>query len=104
MSTTTTQPKSGVDVQGLFLKTGPRYKTNRKFVEAIIASKNPQQSMLDAQEVIDALKILAENGEGYTPPSNLNFGSDNASTIAQAVLGQRASTASIRSAFAKVGS
>jgi len=110
MSTTvsTTAPKSGkVDVQALFAQLGPKYKANRKLADAVIAilntkNGNVDQSMVQVRELIDNLNILVAHGDGYTPPTNLGFGSDNASTIASAVLGQRASTSSIRTKFAAV--
>jgi len=110
MSTvTTTAPKSGnvADVQGLFKRLGPAYKRNRKLADAVIAILNTKggnvdQSMVEVRALIDNLKVLSENGVGYTPPSNLGFGSENASSIADAILGQRTATSTIRSKFAAV--
>lgn len=110
MSTTvaTTAPKSGnVDVQGLFKTLGPQYKRNRKLADAVIAILNAKggnvdQSMVEVRTLIDNLKVLSENGVGYTPPSGLGFGSENASSIADAILGQRTATSTIRSKFAAV--
>lgn len=104
----TTAPKSGnVDVKALFAQLGPQYKRNRKLADAVIAILNTKggnvdQSMLEVSSLIDNLKILVAHGEGYTPPTNLGFGSENASTIASAVMGQRTATSTIRSKFAAV--
>lgn len=109
MSTTTTTTESkAVNVQAMFANLGPRYRTNRKLADAVIGilntdGGNPEQAMVEVRKLIDDLKVLVAHGVGYTPPSALGFGSENASTIAQAVLGQRASTSSIRSNFAKIG-
>lgn len=105
MSTTTVSaPKSDVVVnEDVFCTLAKDYRTSRKLVDALASSENPDNSIKVALQVIGRLKSMVANGDGYTPATRHGFGSDNASAIALTILGQRASTSTIRSKFAKIG-
>jgi len=104
MGTTTTLPKSeSVVDEDVFCVLAKDYRTSRKLVDALAQADNPDQAIKTALEVIGRLKSMVANGNGYTPATRHGFGSDNASAIALTILGQRASTATIRSKFAKIG-
>jgi len=105
MSTTTvSQPKSeSVVNEDVFCTLAKDYRTSRKLVDALAQSENPDNAIKVALQVIGRLKSMVSCGDGYTPATRHGFGSDNASAIALTILGQRASTATIRSKFAKIG-
>lgn len=53
--------------------------------------------------LISQLDHLVQNGEGYTPPKNAGFGSDNAATIASKLLGIGQSAGDTRKSAKKWG-
>ena len=79
------------------------YQANKRIVDA--ASK--YDSLDDAQaalvEVWEALDRQTQVGGGYTPATEIGFGSDNSAQIAAAILGRRTSVTAARKAFAEVG-
>lgn len=105
MSTTTVSvPKSeSVVNEDMFCTLAGDYRKSRKLVDALAQSENPDNAVKVALQVIGRLKSMVANGDGYTPATRHGFGSDNASAIALTILGQRASTATIRAKFAKIG-
>ncbi len=54
-------------------------------------------------KVWEVLEAQIADGSGYTPDSALGFGSDNASAIAESLLGRRHGIGAIRKAFKAVG-
>jgi len=86
-----------------FLGTLAGYAKTARLVDALVASDNPTQDVESAFSAIEALRALESAGKGYTPAESLGFGSENASTIASAILGKRASTAKIRTMARKIG-
>jgi hypothetical protein len=65
---------------------------------------NVEDTVSHIEHVRELLVAQSENGAGYTPDKTLGFGSENGSSIADALLCRRAGIGAIRSAFAKVGS
>ena len=92
-----------------FKETARNYRSNRKIVDALIGAGygaedfNPHNLLMEALSVIAELEVVAENGASYTPDKAQGFGSDNSAVIAESVLGRRRSSASIKSAFSKLG-
>ncbi len=96
--------ESGVAITSeVFLDTLSGYSRVSRLVDAIIGSDNPTADIESAFGVIDALHAMETNGKGYTPAENLGFGSENAGTIAAALLGKRTSTSKIRTLARKIG-
>ncbi|KKN91155.1 hypothetical protein LCGC14_0220200 [marine sediment metagenome] len=79
------------------------YRANKRMVDA--ASR--YDSVDDAKAGLDAawkvLEAQVENGSGYTPDSKLGFGSDNATVIAESLLGRRNSVGATRKSFNDLG-
>ena len=92
-----------------FKRNAKLYVKHKRVVDAIATgvSKKQYDSFDDAIAAIrlvwDALEDQLTNGGAYTPPVELEFGSDNASQIAGALLGRKVSVASVRKAFASHG-
>jgi hypothetical protein len=80
-------------------------KKVKRVVDALCsASDNREDVLASALEIIGRLEEMSDNGSGYTPDNSLGFGSDNAATIADTLLGRRASAGEVRKRFNKVGS
>ena len=76
----------------------------RRIVDAILGSKlDKDDNLASALEVIERLVVQAEVGSAYTPDKAMGFGSDNAATIAEKLLGIQNSPGETRKAFATVG-
>lgn len=95
----------------VFIGNAKAYKAVRPLVDALVrlgATKvdkpvNAEDLFAQATDVIDRLMRMSENGASYTPAAELEFGSDNAATIAEKILGRSASAGAVRTAFAKLG-
>lgn len=87
----------------MFVANAIAYKAHKSLVDAV--SKYPSvEAAVDAlSEVWGRLEDQALEGGGYTPDSRLNFGSDNASQIANAIMGRKTSIGATRKAFANLG-
>lgn len=61
----------------------------RRVVDAFAGAgiEDLESTIADAQSIIGLLQSMSDNGQGYTPASGKGFGSDNASTIADKLLG-----------------
>ncbi len=51
----------------------------------------------------EVMESQIENGSGYTPDSELGFGSDNAAVIAESILGRRNTVGATRKSFNAMG-
>jgi hypothetical protein len=77
----------------------------KRVVDALCsASDNREDVLAAALQIIGRLEAMSDNGSGYTPDNSLGFGSDNAATIADTLLGRRASAGEVRKRFKKIGS
>ncbi len=79
------------------------YRANKKMVDAASGYDNPEEAVKCLRETWKILDEQVKNGGGYTPSVDLDFGSDNASQIAEGILGYRPTIGSTRKAFAKHG-
>lgn len=101
---TEVQQDAGVAVTSeVFLANLSGYAKHARLVDAIVGSQNPTADIEEAFSVIESLRSMEASGKGYTPAETLGFGSENASTIAMAILGKRTSTARIRGLARKIG-
>jgi len=94
---------SGKVNESLFLGVAQRYAKDRKLVDALITSGNPDDAISRATAVIGELKSMVANGGDYTPAVILGFDSSNASTIAARVLGLGQTGAQIKRLFSDLG-
>lgn len=88
-----------------FKRVAKDYAAQRKLVDALsgVAADKIDEIVGLAKAVISDLDNMSESGKGYTPPVELEFGSDSAAAIADAIRGRRKGLAKVRSLFAKVG-
>lgn len=86
-----------------FSDVASRYAHVSGLVDALVKSENPAIDLATAESVISDLRIMANSGRGYTPDKSLGFGSDNAGTIAEKILGLSKTTSQVRKLFRKVG-
>ncbi len=74
-----------------------------RVVVALCAAKDSREDILSqALDAISKLENMAENGAAYTPDRSLGFGSDNAATIADKILGRTTTVGETRKYFAKI--
>ena len=75
-----------------------------RVVVALCAAKDDREDILSqALDAIKNLEGMSENGAAYTPDRSLGFGSDNAATIADKLLGRTTTVGETRKHFAKIG-
>ncbi len=77
----------------------------RRLMDAIaaIGVDEREDHLARVDVLIGQLELMAENGQGYTPPSGKSFGSDNAAVIADKILGRAQTVGATRTAFATWG-
>jgi len=83
-------------------KQGAKFK---RVVDALAACGIDEREDILArvEDLIGQLEYMAENGHGYTPPSEKNFGSDNAAVVAEKILGKAQTVGATRTAFSDWG-
>jgi len=81
------------------------YNEHKAIVDAASRKQydNVEEAIAALRKVWTALEEQAETGAGYTPGVALGFGSENASVVAETILGVRPTTGAIRQAFRNVG-
>lgn len=93
--------------QAEFVKTAQAYAEDSKvkrLVDALTGLKDNREDGLSAAlEIIGMFEEMSDNGSGYTPGAELGFGSDNAGTIADKLLGKSTSAGETRKAVVKLG-
>lgn len=76
----------------------------KRLVDALTGLKDDREDGLSsALEIIGKFEDMSEHGSGYTPGAELGFGSDNASTIAEKILGRSTSAGETRKSLVKLG-
>lgn len=77
----------------------------RRLVDAIVSLgvDEREDHLSRVENLIGLLEGMAENGAGYTPPTGKGFGSDNASQIAEKILGRSQAVSATRKAFSDWG-
>ena len=93
--------------QAEFVGTAQSYAAESKvkrLVDALCGCKDDREDFLSAAlEVIASFESMSEVGSGYTPGTELGFGSDNAATIADKILGRSTSAGETRKSLVKLG-
>ena len=93
--------------QAEFVGTAQAYAVDSKvkrLVDALCSLKDDREDGLSsALGIIAKFEEMSENGSGYTPGAELGFGSDNASTIADKILGRSTSAGETRKSLVKLG-
>ncbi len=93
--------------QAEFVGVAQKYATDSKvkrLVDALTGLKDDREDGLSsALGIIADFEGMSEHGSGYTPGAELGFGSDNAATIADKVLGRSTSAGETRKAIVKLG-
>lgn len=87
------------------------YRANRRMIDAIATAIGRKDSGLHSlddalarvRDTWDLLESMRENGSGFTPATELNFGRVNGTEIATMILGYKRSIGEIRTALANVG-
>ena len=78
-----------------------------KDAKAIVDAASKFDSLADAQAALEhawgVFESQIENGAEFTPKRELGFGSDNASVIAETILGRRNSVGATRKALRELG-
>ena len=90
-----------------FVGIAHKYATDSKvkrLVDAIAGLKDNREDGLSAAlEIIADFEGMSDNGSGYTPGVELGFGSDNASTVADKILGRSTSAGETRKSLVRLG-
>ncbi len=86
-----------------FLANAVNYRAHKRMVDACSSYDNIEDAKAGLQAVWDALETQVEKGGKYTPDRELGFGSDNAATIAETLMGLRSTTGATRKAFKDLG-
>jgi hypothetical protein len=103
-SAVVSSPVTAVKVnESWFLSVARDYHANRKLVDALVASDNPDDAFATAVGIIGRLQTMVESGSDYTPRADLLFGSSNSSTIGSGILGEGLTGAQIRKRFSDAG-
>lgn len=89
--------------EGTFLASARKYNAQRKLIDALVASDNPDDAIASALATIADLQNMRDYGSEYTPSTALGFGSENAATIASGILGEGMTGAQLRKKFSDVG-
>ena len=76
----------------------------KRLVDAIAGLKDDREDGLSvALEIIADFENMANVGSGYTPGAELGFGSDNAATVADKILGRSTSAGETRKSLIRLG-
>ena len=79
------------------------YSANRKLVDALTASDNPDDAFARATAIIGRGQHMISDGADYTPSAALGFGSANSATIASGVLGEGLTGSQLRKKVSDIG-
>ncbi len=109
MSTSPTAVKN--DAQGTsekfgqpeFLAGAVVYRKHKRIVDACSGYDNVEDAIAGLTEAWKVLVSQVDEGGQYTPDRELGFGSDNAATIAETLMGLRSTTGATRKAFKDLG-
>lgn len=85
------------------LKVAKAYADAKRIVDAASRYDNVDDAVAALTGAWEQLEHQSDNGSRYTPAKELGFGSDNASTIADAILGRKPTVGATRKAFAALG-
>lgn len=86
------------------IRVAKAYAEAKRIVDAASRFDNLDDAVSALTGAWEQLEHQSENGSRYTPSKELGFGSENASTIADAILGRKPTVGATRKAFAALGS
>lgn len=86
-----------------FLANAVSYRNHKRIADACSSYDNIEDAIAGLQSVWEALENQVVEGGKYTPDRELGFGSDNAATIAETLMGLRSTTGATRKAFKDLG-
>ena len=86
-----------------FLANAVTYRLHKRIVDACSGYDNVEDAKAGLELAWEALERQVEEGGRYTPDRELGFGSDNAATIAETLMGLRSTTGATRKAFKDLG-
>ena len=86
-----------------FLANAVIYRQHKRIVDACSAYDNVEDAMAGLKLAWETIQAQVEEGGQYTPDRELGFGSDNAATIAETLLGLRSTTGATRKAIKDLG-
>lgn len=89
--------------QDQFLLNAVNYRNHKRIVDACSGYDNVEDAIAGLTSAWDALESQVDDGGAYTPDRELGFGSDNAATIAETLMGLRSTTGATRKAFKDLG-
>ena len=100
MSTTT---ETAVFTSEEFLANAKVYRDAKRIVDAASSFESVDDAIAALKTAWGAMEAQIENGGGFTPPTELGFGSDNAAVIGESILGRRNTVGATRKAFNLLG-
>ena len=86
-----------------FIRNAKEYAKDKRIVDAASKYDNLDDAIAALTRTWNALDQQRQDGGGFTPPTELGFGSDNGSQIAAALMGLKTSVGATRKAFAAIG-
>lgn len=86
-----------------FVDNAKIYRMAKKIVDAASSYECVDDAIVALRETWTVLEEQSEKGMEYTPHRSLGFGSDNASVIADSIMGRRRTVGAIRQSFSKLG-
>lgn len=86
-----------------FLANAVIYRKHKRIIDACSGYDNVEDAKAGLTSAWDALEAQVVEGGKYTPDKELGFGSDNAATIAETLMGLRSTTGATRKAFKDLG-
>ena len=79
------------------------YADAKRIIDAASSYDSVDDAVAALRSAWEKLESMAAEGQGYTPPTELGFGSNSASVIAESLLGRRATVGTIRKLMAGIG-
>lgn len=79
------------------------YHGAKRLVDAASSCDSLDDAITLLTEAWETLEAQVENGADYTPPREMGFGSDNATVIAESLLGRRNTVGKTRKSFNELG-
>jgi hypothetical protein len=86
-----------------FVENARKYREHKAIMNAASGYDSLDDAIAALTDVFQTYERQVDDGAGFTPATELGFGSDNGAQIAEKILGRQKSVGAIRSALATVG-
>ncbi len=86
-----------------FVENARKYREHKAIMNAASGYDSLDDAIAALTDVFTTYERQVETGGGFTPSTELGFGSDNSAQIAEKILGHQKSVGAIRTALASVG-